>query len=88
MSITHYGTDTSGADYMVDVTREVVFKDYGIPGLWTPEVVVTETLDGKATIVFGGDLPDELNSHQARSLAALLQEAADEAERGPDEAFA
>lgn len=70
------GTTTTGADYDVQVTRGVTFRDYRTAGMERCEVAVEE---GVITL---RNAPDELTVWQARSWAALLLDAADELELG------
>lgn len=69
-----YGTNTNGGEYEIEVTRGVTFRAYGVADSDRLEVSVE---DG----VIAVRLPDELCQWEARALAALLMEAADELER-------
>lgn len=71
-----YGTTTTGEEYTIDVCRGVTFRDYGTAGMDQCEAAVE---DGVITL---RNVPDELTVWQARSWAALLNDAADELERG------
>lgn len=73
---THHGSTVYGEDYEIDITRGTTFNCYDIAGMARLEVVVE---DGVITVT---PLPDEMNEWQARAIAALLMEAADELERG------
>ena len=69
----HCGTDVSGRDYEIEITRGVTFRAYGEAGMETSEVSVEE-----GVITMSERVPDEMNQWQARALAAMLIDAADE----------
>jgi hypothetical protein len=71
------GETMAGETYDIEVTRGVTFRAYDIPAFEFVEVSVE---DGVITFGLSG-LPDELTQWQARALAAMLMEAADELER-------
>lgn len=68
------GSDTKGNDYDIAVTRGVTFRAYDTADSDRLEVSVE---DGVITV----RLPDEICEWEARALAALLMDAADELER-------
>jgi hypothetical protein len=69
------GTDMHGMNYEMKVTRGVTFRCYGDAGCDELEVAVE---DGVITM---RSPPDEMNEWQARALAAMLLDAADELEK-------
>jgi hypothetical protein len=60
----------------IDIARGVTFRAYEVAGMDRAEVMVED-----GVITLSEALPDELNQWQARALAAMLMEAADELER-------
>lgn len=74
---THHGSTVGGEDYEIVVSCGVVFRSYDTPGFEKVEVCVED-----GVITHSQWIPDEMNQHQARALAAMLMDAADELERG------
>jgi hypothetical protein len=70
------GTDMSGKNYEIEVTRGVTFRCYDIAGYDRLEVAVEE-----GVITIRQELPHEMTQWQARALAAMLLDAADELEK-------
>ncbi len=69
------GTDISGINYEIEVTRGVTFRCYDVIGFDAMEVAAE---DG---VISMRKPPDEMNQWQARALAAMLLDAADELEK-------
>ncbi len=69
------GTDMDGNDYEIEVTRGVTFRCYDVFGCDVMEVAVE---DG---VISMRPPPDEMTAWQARALAAMFLDAADELEK-------
>jgi hypothetical protein len=72
----HYGTTTAGEDYEIEVSRGVHFRCYAELGAMSWSEVNAD--DGRVSWL---RVPDELDPRAARAFAALLMDAADEAEK-------